>query len=102
MAQSPNNPGNDTAEGGDAEIATRDDDDEMTPAQHVLLQRSSSEIRRERRNSLVRASARDVLAGAAAGAFAKTAVAPVEREMITCAGVRRERGLDQLKTERYM
>ena len=43
------------------------------------LQRSSTSFRRERRNSLVRASMRDAFAGAAAGAFAKTAVAPIER-----------------------
>jgi solute carrier family 25 (adenine nucleotide translocator) protein 4/5/6/31 len=55
-----------------ASSSSPDDDD-------CNLQRSSTSLKRERRQSLVRASMRDAFAGAAAGAFAKTAVAPIER-----------------------
>ena len=50
-----------------------------TPISSDAVQRNSTALRRERRRSLVHASVRDALAGAAAGAFAKTAVAPIER-----------------------
>lgn len=48
----------------------------MTP---TATTNDATSLRKARRRSLVRASMRDAVAGAAAGAFAKTAVAPIER-----------------------